>query len=1259
MLHLLVGAILLSSFWGYETAVLYDTRDSTLIEVQLTVSSRFVPLFVAVPDREEITVESIEAFDNDGLKLGRPSFSARKPAWLRDVRVLPIRIDVPDGASKLLVKLRYSGAAVWHPLRRTNRVSPEFMNFYRLILANPNRASATVSDDVPLFGNGADIVVITLDEFVPYIEPYVEWKREKGKLTRIYTTSEIGTSPEDIKAFLKDAYYNWEIPPEYVLIVSDTLGWTGTENYYGRMDDDDLNDIIPARLPASDTADLKTMVAKILAYEKEPFLDDSLWFRKATLIVREDDQVGSDTVYWNDVYYVADLMVSHGYVHVDTFWNDIYLSGPNDAEDVENAVTDGRCYVLFRGQGVNYWWYPFDVSPDNTANGRKLPVILSVTCSTANQDQTGFTWLSVGSPDSLKGAVGFYGTTNVGHGLAQERSKCARGFFESVFADSLTTFGLACEVGRLAVYNYSGDLMLYDEWRTLGDPSMALWTSTPKPLEVNTPDSVSVEAGEMQVYVESNGQPVQGAFVSVLQDTLYIATGVTDAGGTATIPLSLNSLAPIVLTVTGYNLKPYQKEISVYATGPFIVLEGSSLDDSPGNGNGELNPGETARLNITISNCGYSDCHNLHALLFSDDPYVSIVDTSEFIGDVGSGETHEAEGLFLFSISDECPVGHELIFTVFFFDAEGDTWSYSTSPIEVKGASLRVTHCSIIDPPPGGNDNGILEPGEAAELIIELENTSSIDLHDLRLCFVSGNEDFVFPVEKTAFIPELPAGCTSSCDAFPLYVSVNPSTPVSLSVPWWICVEADAGTYEFHDTLSVNIDIGTPDSSSPTGPDNYGYFIYDDCDETSSLAPEYEWIEIAPPTGQGELVSEITNSNDDTTSIFLFFSFTFYGNSFNRLGISSNGLFEFGGSTYPSPENMPIPHSGPPVNFIAPFWDDLDPAAGGDIYKYYDYANHRWIIEFKNVKHHGSGSTETFQVILLDPSYYSTSSGDGELIIQYADLSCDSFCAVGMQGQDESTGLQYLFRGEYAKTASRLTTGRALRITTEKPNHTPAPWPVPVSKAFSDSTGGNGNNAIEPGETISLRITLQNRGDSAITNVTARLVSLDGDADVIDSTAEFGDLQPGEFAVNTEHPFVFNVAENPADSSLKFAVVIEGGDGYIGYAYLRLPLYEVVNSLENGCSFVGFVVEPPYPNPTRSISKISFSLPQRQHVTVKVYDASGRLVSTLFDRTAGPGRYTINWPAVDSRGVPLPSGVYFISVRSGKFAKNTKLVVIR
>jgi hypothetical protein len=77
------------------------------------------------------------------------------------------------------------------------------------------------------------------------------------------------------------------------------------------------------------------------------------------------------------------------------------------------------------------------------------------------------------------------------------------------------------------------------------------------------------------------------------------------------------------------------------------------------------------------------------------------------------------------------------------------------------------------------------------------------------------------------------------------------------------------------------------------------------------------------------------------------------------------------------------------------------------------------------------------------------------------------------------------------------------------------------------------------------------------------------------------------------------------------------------------------------------------PNPFNPVTAIPYVVggpagggPARP-VTLRVYDVSGRLVTTLVDETKSPGRYEATWRGVDRVGAAVSTGVYFYRLTIG------------
>ena len=66
------------------------------------------------------------------------------------------------------------------------------------------------------------------------------------------------------------------------------------------------------------------------------------------------------------------------------------------------------------------------------------------------------------------------------------------------------------------------------------------------------------------------------------------------------------------------------------------------------------------------------------------------------------------------------------------------------------------------------------------------------------------------------------------------------------------------------------------------------------------------------------------------------------------------------------------------------------------------------------------------------------------------------------------------------------------------------------------------------------------------------------------------------------------------------------------------------------------------------------------HVTLRVYDVTGRLVKVLVDENAmAGGPYRATWRGRDERNHEVASGVYFYRLEAGPFTETRKLVLLR
>jgi hypothetical protein len=85
----------------------------------------------------------------------------------------------------------------------------------------------------------------------------------------------------------------------------------------------------------------------------------------------------------------------------------------------------------------------------------------------------------------------------------------------------------------------------------------------------------------------------------------------------------------------------------------------------------------------------------------------------------------------------------------------------------------------------------------------------------------------------------------------------------------------------------------------------------------------------------------------------------------------------------------------------------------------------------------------------------------------------------------------------------------------------------------------------------------------------------------------------------------------------------------------------------------------PVPNPSSRGSSVAFRITGPEYVRMGVVDVNGRKVRTLKEGIMLAGQYTQLWDGKNDRGTDVPSGVYFINLRTSKGLKTQRLAILR
>jgi hypothetical protein len=217
---------------------------------------------------------------------------------------------------------------------------------------------------------------------------------------------------------------------------------------------------------------------------------------------------------------------------------------------------------------------------------------------------------------------------------------------------------------------------------------------------------------------------------------------VSDVSWTpAPIPHMATGYSGDYLAITAYNGKVYPtwsdnrlgydmtyvSPINLVVPMGFVGVAASFMNDTTfGNGNGLMDFGETELEGLKMTNTGTAEADSVTVTVGSDNPYITMIDSTKFYGNFPIGTSITNYDAFKFQVSDSIPHGMNVQFLAKARDKNDSVWTTSFY-ITSHAPAVTIISTSISDPPPGGNGNGRLDPGETATLNILTENTGDYD----------------------------------------------------------------------------------------------------------------------------------------------------------------------------------------------------------------------------------------------------------------------------------------------------------------------------------------------------------------------------------------------------------------------------------------------------------------------------------------------------------------------------------------------------
>jgi len=84
-----------------------------------------------------------------------------------------------------------------------------------------------------------------------------------------------------------------------------------------------------------------------------------------------------------------------------------------------------------------------------------------------------------------------------------------------------------------------------------------------------------------------------------------------------------------------------------------------------------------------------------------------------------------------------------------------------------------------------------------------------------------------------------------------------------------------------------------------------------------------------------------------------------------------------------------------------------------------------------------------------------------------------------------------------------------------------------------------------------------------------------------------------------------------------------------------------------------------HPNPFNPSTKILYSIANKDHVSIVIFNIMGNKIRTLFNGYQSTGRHTIEWDSSNDQGVSVSAGMYIYVLQTGDQILTGKMILLR
>ena len=792
------------------------------------------------------------------------------PGIMRGVSLIPINFkpfiiesdgDIVNVTSVIRIQVTFTGGVP--PVA----LSPGFSELIDEI--SWNYSPAPSDEFIP-----SSYIVIAPDEFTTEVQPFVDWKNQKGLRTDLVKFSDIGatsTNESIIKDYLTTLYQSSDAP-EYVLLVGDESqfpvhyvytpdpttpfssysypGYYTNDNYFACLEGEDyLPDVFLGRFVASNTTEVMKLANKIISYEKYPNMLELDWYDRGMVCSDLTEPTQRTTK-----LQIRDWMLEDGgFTVVDTIFGQGYISS------FFTNVNSGRSFINYRGTGWDIGWSGIAVYAPNLSaltNVFKFPIVTGIGCGVAKFDGSnecfGEVWMNAGTYNNPMGAAAFIGPTWNTHTYYNDALD--EGIYSAFIHDSVRTVSPALLAGKMHVQAEFGPYIpvyesveeivrtLFGQYIIFSDPELSARASIPRTLNVTRTDSIFLGTSTVDVAVtDESGVPVEGlqvALYSQTEDEIYVDQ--TAANGEISFDVDLEVMPNnFYITVTGIDVNTHIDSILVYANDAYVAhYEYDFIENPPGDG--LLAPGEEIILSERAKNFGAQAAHNVSGIITCEYPGTVVTQDSAHFGDMVAGGSEWGDEDYLFTAPQE--IDEEYLVIDLNIRADEGDWT-SSIYFEVHQPNI-ILEFTTLDPGP----TSILERGGEAFIEVTITNNGNLPAANLTGTLTSLDPEAVI-VDGEFLFDSLYVNETRDNEEDPFVFVVSGLCPYDFPAHFNLQISGGQGTFYYERDFQFEYEICDPSSYDPSPDVQNIYYGYESRDINYAQSPDFDWVEISPALG--------------------------------------------------------------------------------------------------------------------------------------------------------------------------------------------------------------------------------------------------------------------------------------------------------------------------------------------------------------------------------------------------------------------------